>query len=113
MERSSYADEETPSRAKPMSDLMKGAMARFTFTGSAKQITEYSDLINTGAKLTKQPYIVFHKRIEKTFPPKSSPDTVLSYLRQWTHEAEKHPNPGMIMNARMKKYRETNAPPKV
>lgn len=111
MERSAYADDEaTSSKAKPISDLMKGAMDRFTFTGSSKQITEYSDLIRQAAKMVGMKYIVMHKRIEGTFLPRTSPDTVLSYLRQWTHEAGKHEKPGMIVNARMKKYREVNAP---
>lgn len=106
-----YADDEaTSSKAKPISELMKGALARFTFDGSAKQVEEYAELINTGRKMVKQPYIVFHKRIESTFSAGSSADRVLSCLNMWTHEAAKHDNPGMIMNARMKKYREANAP---
>lgn len=109
MSTPNYSDEEAiSSKAKSMSELMKGAMARFTFTGSKKQITEYSDLINTGRKLTGEAYIVFHKRVERTFKIATSADTVLSYLRQWMHEAEKHDKPGMIINARMKQYREKN-----
>ena len=109
--RTPYADDDAiSSKAKPMSDLMKGAMDRFTFNGSAKQVEEYAELINTGRKMVKQPYIVFHKRIESTFSPGTSADRVLSFLNMWTHEAGKHPNPGLIMNARMKKYREANAP---
>lgn len=103
-------DEATPRPMRAMSDMLKGAMARFTFTGSPKQITEYSELIKDAAKMVGMKYIVMHKRIESTFAPATSPSAVLSYLRQWVHEAGKHDKPGMIMNARMKQHREKHNP---
>lgn len=84
-------------------------LARFTVQPTKAEITEYSDTCYRMAKIVKQPYIVMHKRLERTFDGRSL-DTVLSWMRQWLHEAEKHPNPGMIINARMKQYRERITP---
>ena len=78
---------------------------KFKGNATKKQIEEYGDLVNTARKFVKQPFIVFHKRIESAFPNEKI-DFVLSNLRRWVHEAEKHPNSGLIINSRMKQYKE-------
>lgn len=80
-------------------------LARYIGKATKAQVTEYSDLCFSASKIVKCPYIVMHKRLEKLFAGKSV-DYVLMHLNQWTHEASKHPNPGMIINARLKQYRE-------
>lgn len=97
---------------KPLigNDVAKERMlAKYLGAPSKSQITEYSDLCYAASKLVKQPYFVMHKRIERLFIGKSV-DFVLSWLNTWMHEATKHPNPGLIINARMKQYRERITP---
>lgn len=104
-----YADHE-PQPIKPMSALVsEKLLARYLGAPTKAQVTEYSDLCFSASKMVKQPYIVMHRRLEKLFVGKSL-DFVLSWLNQWMHEATKHPNPGMIINARMKQYRERITP---
>lgn len=79
-------------------------LARFANI-SSKQETEYSFYVNEVRKICKQPYIVVHKRFEKAFKDESF-DYMLTHTKRWFHEAEKASNPGMIFNARFKKWRE-------
>lgn len=68
-----------------------------------QQETEYSWYLNEMRKLVKMPYIVMHKRLEKAFDGFTF-EFMLSKMKQWFHEAEKHANPGMIINARLKQF---------
>jgi hypothetical protein len=96
---------------KPLIDksASEKLLSRYLGAPTKAQVTEYSDLCFSASKMVKQPYIVMHKRLEKLFVGKSV-DFVLGWLNQWTHEASKHPKPGMIINARMKQYRERITP---
>lgn len=103
-------DDETPKEAKPMSALLGKYLSTLQEKPTAKEQSEYAWYLNEMRKLTKMPFIVMHKRIEKAFGTASLSYT-LSKMRDWYFEAEKHGNPGMIINSRLKQHREKNSPP--
>lgn len=70
-----------------------------------QQETEYSYYLNESRKLIASPYIVLHKRLERSFDGYSF-EFLLSKMKQWYHEAEKAKNPAITFNWRFKQFRE-------
>ena len=87
-----------------MDTLQIPSIERYTTQKTTAQ-SEYQDLIAQAAKMTGQPFIVMHKRVERAFG--AAPLTVvMSYVRQWVHEASKDRKPAVCFNYRFKQFRE-------